>query len=75
MEKPARARNLIGILVATCIVAGLWLQVFAMTGLLWWNAPVAARPVARPPVPPLPPVQTDWVDVDAYLRNHPVWVQ
>jgi hypothetical protein len=62
-------------LVLVCILAlaVLWHQVFAMTGVLWWNAPTAGKPVPRPAPPHIAPVTTDWVDLDAYLRNHPTW--
>jgi hypothetical protein len=54
-------------------VALLWRQVFMMTGILWWQAP---RPEARPAPPPpaqFQPVDTGWIDLQAYLRNNPVW--
>jgi hypothetical protein len=75
MAGSSRAKTVAGVVAAAAVVAALWLQVFAMTGLLWWNAPSAARPVARPAAPRLPQLQTGWVDVDAYLRTHPVWVE
>ena len=60
-------------LVAAVVLGVLWYQVFAMTGLLWWDASSAATKVARPSPPQIPQLQTDWVDVDTYLRTHPVW--
>lgn len=60
-------------LIAVLALALLWNYVFAMTGLLWWNADAPGEAIARPDPPKLPTVQTEWVDVDAYLRTHPVW--
>lgn len=60
-------------LIAVLALAFLWQQVFAMTGVLWWNAPVAQEPFARPEPPKFPTLHKDWVDVDTYLKNHPEW--
>jgi hypothetical protein len=60
--------------LAVLMLALLWHQVFAMTGLLWWDAPAATAKLPRPAAPHLTPAPTDWVDVDTYLRTHPVWV-
>ena len=60
-------------LAAILLLAVMWQQVFTMTGVLWWNAPRAAKPYPRPRAPHIRPVPTDWVDVDAYLKNHPEW--
>lgn len=54
-------------------VALLWHQVFAMTGLLWWDAARPAQPVPRPAPPEIQAEPTGWVDLEIYLRNHPVW--
>ena len=62
-----------GLAIFLVVVALLWRQVFLMTGILWWQAP---RPETRPAPPPAPRVQpanTGWIDLDTYLRNHPVW--
>ena len=78
-DSPAmRRRNLLATLILIIIVAVLWHQVFAMTGLLWWNAQggVQSANVPRPAPPPplsLRPVNTSWVDLRAYLKTHPRW--
>lgn len=61
-------------LAAAVVLGLLWFQVFLMTGVLWWAAPSAEVPVERPDPPRFRPPATDWVDVDAYLRTHPVWM-
>jgi hypothetical protein len=70
-------RNLIITVLLVLLVAVLWQQVFAMTGVLWWNAPggVAAQ-AARTPAPPpleLRAPKTGWVDLGAFLKTHPRW--
>lgn len=68
-------RDLIVTLALVLIVAALWHQVFAMTGVLWWNAPeaaVAARPAPPPPLVLRSP-DAAAVDLGAYLRTHPTW--
>jgi hypothetical protein len=60
------------VVVAILCLAVLWQQVFAMTGLLWWNAPAEAARWPRPATPRLPVYDTSWVDVDAYMHTHPV---
>jgi hypothetical protein len=59
--------------VAILALGLLWHQVFAMTGLLWWDATAAATKVTRPAAPHIQAPATGWVDVDAYLRTHPEW--
>lgn len=68
-------KQLTGVWVVCAVVALaiLWHQVFAMTGLLWWNAPAGGAKAPRPAPPHITPPPTDWVDLDAYLRTHPVW--
>ena len=73
-----RKRNMIATVILVVLVAVLWHQVFAMTGLLWWNAPggTQAANLARPaPPPPLKirPPDTSWVNLQAYLKTHPRW--
>jgi len=65
--------NRVLIALAVVILAVLWQQVFAMTGLLWWNADAPATKAPRPKAPVISPPPSEWVDVDAYLRTHPVW--
>jgi hypothetical protein len=60
-------------LLAIVLLAVMWQQVFTMTGVLWWNAPQAEKPYPRPRAVHIRPVPTDWVDVDAYLKNNPEW--
>ena len=61
------------VLLTVIVVAVLWHHVFAMTGLLWWDASPLDRSVERPAPPDIPKYDTGWVDVDTYLRTHPVW--
>jgi uncharacterized protein YpmS len=68
-----RLRSWALVLVCVLALAFLWHQVFAMTGVLWWNAPTAAKRVPRPRPPHIAQATTDWVDLDTYLRNHPTW--
>ena len=73
-----RKRSMVATVILVIVVAVLWHQVFAMTGLLWWNAPgggqVAnvSRPAAPPPLQIRPP-DTSWVNLQAYLKTHPRW--
>ncbi len=58
--------------VMAVVLAGLWYGVFELTGLLWWNA--AGGGTVPPPAPVVfEAVDTEWVDLDAYLRTHPRW--
>ncbi len=63
------------LLVALAVLAiGVaWQQVFAMTGILWWDAPAGA--VVQPaPLPlQLQPLDTSWVDLSVWQRTHPEW--
>ncbi len=61
------------ILVTVLVLGALWQQVFSMTGVLWWDAPRLEKPIPRPVPPRIAPPPTDWVDLKAYLRTHPVW--
>ena len=77
-DSPAmRKRNIVTMVILVILVAALWHQVFAMTGLLWWNAPGGAQTanVSRPAPPPLRirPPDTSWVNLQAYLKTHPRW--
>ncbi len=67
-------RRRVLVVMAVLVLALLWHQVFVMTGVLWWNAPAQATPVTRPHAPRLRAPASGWVDVDTYLRTHPVWV-
>ena len=77
MTRPApttsRSRRCAIVLLAAITLGFLWHQVFVMIGLLWWDAPAGASPVKRPDPPNIGVLNTSWVDVDAYLRNYPVW--
>lgn len=55
------------------LVAVAWYQVFAMTGILWWDAPTGATRQSPPSALVLDPPDTSWVDLDAWQRTHPVW--
>ena len=59
---------------AAVALALLWYGVFHMVGNMWWNA--AQPEIER--VPPPEPLRveranTDWVDLDKYSRENPVW--
>jgi len=62
------------VVIIAIILALLWQQVFAMTGLLWWNASAETVTYARPAAPEIKPAPAGWVDVGAYLRTHSVWM-
>ena len=64
----------LAVIAIAIVLALLWQQVFAMTGLLWWNASAALQKYPRPAPPHITPPPTDWVDLNAYLHTHPVWV-
>ena len=68
----SRVRGVALTVLALVLLAVLWQQVFAMTGVLWWDAPTD-KPYARPAAPRLPVLQTGWVNVDTYLKTHPEW--
>ncbi|NLO74731.1 MAG: hypothetical protein GX100_11580 [candidate division WS1 bacterium] len=69
-----RSRLTIWALAAFLLVTALlWRQVFVMTGILWWQAPQPAERPLPPPPAVFAPADTDWVDLEIYLRNHPVW--
>ncbi|NSW58430.1 MAG: hypothetical protein HPY44_20670 [Armatimonadetes bacterium] len=67
------ASNWVLAIVAVVALGLLWQQVFAMTGVLWWDAPSDVQKVPRPAPPVIQPPDTDWVDLKAYLGTHPVW--
>lgn len=50
-----------------------WHQVFAMTGVLWWNAPQSTAAVDVPAPLPESGLDTAWVDTRAFLKTHPEW--
>ncbi len=61
------------VIAIVLLIAFAWYQVFAMTGILWWDAPKG--PVVQSPPPPLTlePPDTSWIDLDAWQRTYPVW--
>jgi multidrug efflux pump subunit AcrA (membrane-fusion protein) len=69
----SRQRFWLACLVGIVLIGLLWQQVFAMTGVLWWNAPPVEEPVSAPAPLPAATVETGWVDLDAYLETHPHW--
>ena len=57
------------IMILLALVA--WQAAFAVTGIGGASPAIERVP---PPAPiKLPPVDTSWVDLDTYLRNHPFW--
>ena len=60
--------------VAAVVLALLCYGVFHMVGRMWWDA---AQPEAERVPPPEPlrvaPPNTDWVDLEKYSRENPVW--
>ncbi|HCU35105.1 MAG TPA: hypothetical protein DGT21_06475 [Armatimonadetes bacterium] len=63
---------LIGIVIVA-VIAIAWYQVFAMTGILWWDAPTGATRQAPPPALQLEPPDTSWVDLNAWQKTRPIW--
>lgn len=63
---------LIGIVIVA-VVAIAWYQVFAMTGILWWDSPTGATRQAPPPALQLEPPDASWVDLNAWQKTRPVW--
>lgn len=64
---------LAGIFAAVIVMALLWYQAFAVTGVM---DPVVPPGVARPgpPVPPeLPPLPLEQANIDLFSQSHPVW--
>ena len=59
---------------AVLALALLWYGVFHMVGSMWWNA---AQPEGERAPPPeaanVGKPNTDWVDLEKYSREHPVW--
>lgn len=51
----------------------LWQQVFAMTGVLWWNAPTPGERLAAFETIKVPRPDTSLVDLEAYRAAHPDW--
>ena len=71
--KTSRQRQIGGIAAFLVVMGLLWRQVFAMTGLLWWQAPQAADHPAPPPPAQFKQLSTAWVDLPAYQKTNPVW--
>jgi hypothetical protein len=63
----------VAILLGILAVLLLWHQVFVMTGVLWWNAPVPAQQLAGFQPLNLPRPDISLVDLDAYFAAHPEW--
>lgn len=63
----------VAIILGALAVLLLWQQVFAMTGVLWWNAPVAAERLPALETVPLARPNISLVDLPAYLAAHPQW--
>ncbi len=53
------------------VALGAWQAAFAVTGI-GAEAPRGTT-VAPPPPVALPPLDTSWVDLQVYLKNHQVW--
>jgi hypothetical protein len=71
--KATRNLQLGGIAVFLVVVGLVWRQVFAMTGILWWQAPPAAEHPAPPPAVHFRQAPTTWVDLPAYQKTNPMW--
>jgi hypothetical protein len=69
---PARKRHF-AYALGVLLVLLAWHQVFAMTGVLWWNAPQNSARVAVPAPLPEARLNTAWVDPVAFLKTHPEW--
>ena len=61
------------ILLGLLAIVLLWHQVFAMTGVLWWNAPAAGERLPAFETLRLQAPDTHFVSLDAYLATHPEW--
>jgi hypothetical protein len=59
------------VLVLVAVALAAWQAAFLATGIGRGDAQTSR--VAPPPPVGLPPVDTSWVDLETYLRNHPVW--
>lgn len=51
----------------------LWNQVFVITGIIGPDSGLAIGKVPPPAPPDIKDPRTDWVDLQIYLRTHPVW--
>ncbi len=71
--KVARNRQIGAFAAFLIVVSVLWWQVFAMTGILWWEAPRATDRPVPPPAVHFREVPTSWVDLPAYHKLHPMW--
>ena len=69
-RKFQRAAVLVIVIIA---VALLWHLVFVMTGVSRWQQVTAVQRPAPPQPVSLPPLSTDWVDLEVYKQTHPVW--
>jgi len=67
-----KTRTVLIILGALAVLL-LWQQVFAMTGVLWWNAPAPAERLPALETVTLPPPDIRLVDLPAYQAAHPEW--
>ncbi len=54
-------------------VGVLWWAVFSLMGRLWWQADLGAEKVPPPARVEVHAPRHDWVDLDKYSREHPVW--
>ena len=73
MTERTQRRPYLAYAVLAVLVLLAWQQVFAMTGVLWWDAPQCATPVALPVPLPESRLITFWVDPQAFLKTHPEW--
>ena len=70
----SRKRQIGAMAVFLIAVGILWRQVFAMTGILWWQeAPRLAERPAPPPAAQFRELPTGWIDLPAYQRTHDKW--
>jgi hypothetical protein len=73
MTERTQRRSYLTYAVLAVLVLLAWHQVFAMTGVLWWDAPQSAASVAVPAPLPEAQLSTSWVDPPAFLKTHPEW--
>ena len=60
-------------MAAFLALALLWWGVFTLLGRLWWSADPARDKVPPPRPVAVHPPPHDWVDLQKYSREHPVW--
>ncbi len=61
------------IIVILLGVGVLWNQIFIITGIIGSQSAMSIGPVPPPNPPEIKEPRTDWVDLQIYLRTHPVW--